>query len=122
MLKIFNIDDQIRPEQSLNYRPMKIRSLDDLGLRIRDRRLEMRLSQAQVADRLGVTRQWILGVERGAPGAALGKVFQLLDLLGLALDIKPTEYRSASKLTSPDLDDVLARARSGTSADRTPLK
>jgi len=37
---------------------------------IRDRRKELGLEQADLASRIGVSRQWLIGVERGRPRVA----------------------------------------------------
>jgi HTH-type transcriptional regulator/antitoxin HipB len=68
---------------------MRVRTVVDLGLAIRDRRRVMRVSQAELARRAGVSRQWILAVEKGRPGAELGLVLRTLRALGLPLHLGP---------------------------------
>jgi HTH-type transcriptional regulator / antitoxin HipB len=103
---------------------MRIRTIWELGLRIRDRRLELGWSQAQLADRLGTTRQWVVNLEQGNPGAALGQVLQALAVLGLNLDVRGRRTRKDPGDASPRrartvtdeefrtlLDLILERAR-----------
>ena len=62
----------------------------------------------------GVSRQWVVEVEKGKPRAELGLVLRALVALELALDVRPPGDRqpAASDPTwGIDLDDVLARAR-----------
>lgn len=118
---------------------MRIRTLVELGLRVRDRRLEIGMSQAQLADRVGVSRQWVMNLEQGNAGAALGQVMQVLDILRLDMHLRdrrtgtPTgEPRGPRRSVSYDdvaafLDEVLARTRDPGPEDhepprRTPLR
>lgn len=121
---------------------MRVRTIWEMGLRIRDRRLEMGWSQAKLADRLGTTRQWVVSLEQGNPGAALGQVLQAMEILGLRMDVRDRSRRSADgappkrrhNVTYDDvrsfLDEVVERARNpeghdpldgGTSAADAPL-
>jgi HTH-type transcriptional regulator/antitoxin HipB len=88
---------------------MLIRTPTDLGAIIRDRRKELRLDQAELARRIGTSRQWIIAVEKGRARAELGLVLRALDALGIRLD---TAITSPSKGT-PDLDAIVAAARKG---------
>lgn len=51
----------------------------------RGRRQSLGLSQAQVADRLGVSRRWVRDFEAGNGGAHLETVLRLLDMLRIDL-------------------------------------
>jgi HTH-type transcriptional regulator/antitoxin HipB len=63
--------------------------------------MHLGLSQAELAERVGMTRQWVIGLEKGAPGAALGTVLRTLAELGLALDISvPHQGPQSSASTS----------------------
>jgi HTH-type transcriptional regulator/antitoxin HipB len=88
---------------------MLVRTPTDLGAVIRDRRKELKLDQAELARRIGTSRQWIIGIEKGRARAELGLVLRTLDALGIRLD---TAITSSSKGT-PDLDAIIAAARKG---------
>jgi len=88
---------------------MLVRTPADLGAVIRDRRKVLRLDQAELARRIGTSRQWIIGIEKGRARAELGLVLRALDALGLRLD---TAIASSSK-DAPDLDAIVAAARKG---------
>jgi y4mF family transcriptional regulator len=62
-----------------------LRTPVDIGALIRDRRRELGLDQAELAERIGVGRLWVNQVERGKPGASLGLVLRALRALGLTL-------------------------------------
>lgn len=121
---------------------MRIRTIWELGLRVRDRRLELDWSQAQLADRVGVTRQWIMNLEQGNAGASLGQVLQVLEVMRLDLHIRNRRPRNSTgdasrprRSVSYDdvamfLDEVLQRTRDPEPEDerdepppqRTPLR
>lgn len=111
---------------------MKIRSVQELGLRIRDRRQALGWSQARLADEVGATRQWIMSLERGNAGAALGQVMNVLAVLRLDLHVREpgaTSQPGAHHSTSSEdaaalLNTVLQRTRdpSDRMLPRTPLR
>jgi HTH-type transcriptional regulator / antitoxin HipB len=61
-------------------------SAQDIGDVVRERRQQLRLSQAQLAEAAGVSRRWLLALETGKPTAQLDLVFRALHALGLILD------------------------------------
>lgn len=90
---------------------MHVRTPRDLGLVIADRRRQLGLDQAELARRAGVSRQWIIAIEKGKPRAELGLV--LRTLRALEVDIWLGELPSAQVKSAPriDLDHVLDKAR-----------
>ncbi len=67
--------------------PTPITSIRDVAAAVRGRRQSLGLSQADVARRARVSRQWINEFEAGKPTAELRLVIQLLDALGLRLSL-----------------------------------
>lgn len=67
--------------------PSTINSIRDLAAAARGRRLQLGLSQAELATRARVSRQWISEFESGKPSAEFGLVLRLLDALGLRLNV-----------------------------------
>lgn len=92
---------------------MLIHNVRELGLRMRDRRHELGLTQAALAKRVGVSRFWVMQMERGNSGAEIGLVSRALQALGLTLEVGIAEAAvPASELPwSPDLAAILDRAR-----------
>lgn len=87
-----------------------VRTSRTLGTAVKARRLELGLSQAKLADQLGVQRQWVLRLEAGSEGAEIGKVLKALTALGLAIEVgKESVERSNKAAPTADLDDVFAR-------------
>jgi len=67
--------------------PKHERLLADLGDNLRLARLRRRLSAEQVAERAGVSRSTLHLMENGATGTSLGKLLQVLVVLGLEADL-----------------------------------
>jgi HTH-type transcriptional regulator / antitoxin HipB len=96
---------------------MRIRTPTDLGAIIRDSRMKLGLDQKSLADRIAVSRQWIVEVEKGKPRAEIGLVLRAINALGIALDARPATAppakdslsRSADALV--DIDSIVAEAR-----------
>jgi HTH-type transcriptional regulator/antitoxin HipB len=64
---------------------MRIRTPTDLGALIRDRRTKLGLEQRELAEKAGVSRQWIVEVEKGKPRAEIGLLLRTIDALGIVL-------------------------------------
>jgi HTH-type transcriptional regulator/antitoxin HipB len=95
---------------------MLVDNVRDLGIRMRDQRLELGLSQAALARRVGVSRSWVIQAERGNAGAEVGLVLKAFAALGLDMDVRaantpavPLEHGGES--WTPNLADILERAR-----------
>jgi y4mF family transcriptional regulator len=63
--------------------PMKIIDSKSLGVIIRERRKELNYTQAFLAEFTGLSVTFISDVERGKTTAEIGKVIQLLHILGM---------------------------------------
>lgn len=99
---------------------MRIRNTRDLGLLLRHGRRDRGWSQQVLAEKIGASRHWVIGVERGKPTAEIGLVLKALSVLGLTCDIRKSGPAGlqrwsdvAKHLTAPDLNFVLVRARGG---------
>ena len=74
---------------------MRVGTPRDIGLMIRERRNVLDLDQAELARKVGVSRQWLIGLERGKQRADVGLIIRTLNALGLILDIR-TDRANAS--------------------------
>ena len=82
---------------------MRIRTPTDLGALIRDRRIKLGLDQQSLAQKVGVSRQWIVEVEKGKPRAEIGLLLRTIDALGIQL----------TRTRNPRQRKVRHRSRSG---------
>lgn len=92
-----------------------------LGAAIHDARVQAGLTQAALAERAGVSRKWLIGLERGArTGAELGKVLAVLNALHLSIQLIKQPERSAVQPTEPSttLDTPKAEPLTDTPATR----
>lgn len=88
---------------------MFARTPADLGAVIRDRRKQLKLDQATFAERIGVSRQWVIEIERGHPRAELGLVLRALDALGIQIDTNVD--RGKRRSSTVDIDAIVAKAK-----------
>lgn len=91
-----------------------IRTASELGLAIRARRKELSLSQIGLAERVGVTRQWVIDIEKGKPRAELELVLRTIRALDMNLSIeKPSQVNHAAGYAQAyvplPIKDVLTR-------------
>lgn len=63
-----------------------MRSSRDFGARAAERREELGLSQAQLADRAHVTRDWLARFETGRQNVTLMRVLDVYRALGLTVE------------------------------------
>lgn len=94
---------------------MKIGTASELGLLLRERRRELGLKQEELAHRIGVSRQWIGGVEKGKQRADVGLILRAIRALRLALDVHSDSDATVSdrKASRVDIDAVIRAARRG---------
>jgi HTH-type transcriptional regulator/antitoxin HipB len=94
---------------------MLLRTPIDIGSAIRDRRRRLGLGQDELAARVGVSRKWIIDVEKGKPRVAMGLLLRTLDALGLHLsldgDRAPVAGKRRKAVPTVDIDRVLDNAR-----------
>lgn len=95
---------------------MDVRVARDLALTVRGRRRELGWSQSELAERAGVSRDWVARFELGKETVELGLVLRVVEAAGLRLTAKvpadqPARDRGAELV---DLDEVLAEVDRGT--------
>jgi HTH-type transcriptional regulator/antitoxin HipB len=92
---------------------MQIRTAKDIGALIRDQRKKQRLDQAELANKVGVNRRWVLEVERGKPRAEIALVLKTLDALGLTLSIEgaAARRRAGREIEPVDIDAIIENAK-----------
>ena len=95
---------------------MKIRTTSELGLLLRERRRELGLRQEELADRIGVSRQWVGKVEKGRQRVDAGLVLRAIGALRLVLDVHRDSDTAifGKKARRADIDAVVRAACRGT--------
>lgn len=102
-----------------------IRTAQELGNLIRSQRKARAWDQARLAREAGVSRQWIIEIEKGKPRAELQLVLRVMNVLGLSLIVEPEITSQATDLNSVqpqtvDIDKIVERYKSSP-ADATSL-
>lgn len=68
---------------------MRVGNSKALGSAIYQQRTDLGFTQADVANRAGVSRQWLIAIERGKGTAEVGRVLAVIRVLGLQLELTP---------------------------------
>jgi HTH-type transcriptional regulator / antitoxin HipB len=80
-----------------------VRTARDLGAAVRDARLQQGWTQAELADRIDASRQWVISLERGKPSAELGTALRAIAALGMVANV----VEAPSRDSGIDLDSLL---------------
>lgn len=70
-----------------------------IGHAIRTRRQELALTQSDLARRMGVSRQWLVAVERGKPRAELGLILRGFNVLRMSVRLVPYDVTDGEEIT-----------------------
>ena len=84
-----------------------VRTARDLGAAVRDGRLRQGWTQAELAERIDVSRQWVISLERGKATAELGAALRAVAALGLIANLVDAPLPGAGI----DLDRLLGDDR-----------
>lgn len=93
-----------------------LRTARDFGALLRDARKRAKLDQATLADRIGVSRKWVIDAERGSSGAAIGTILKALAAVGVELAVEAPSVVQREPRTPPpppevDLDQIVNATR-----------
>lgn len=88
---------------------MRLHTPKEFGFLIKDSRTRRGLTQASLANQVGVSRKWIVDLESGKATAELGLVLRTLRALGLELDAR--EQSDAFAKGDIDIDAIVEAAR-----------
>ena len=89
-------------------RKTRIRTMHDLASVARGRRIELGLTQAELASRSGVSRDWVNSFERGKRTVELSLVFRLFDALGIGVEAMDATAIGGAQAGAPSLDALLS--------------
>ncbi len=83
---------------------MQTEDLKRIGVRIVERRKELKLTQEQVAERMNVSIQMISNIERGNKAIKIDNLIKLCDILQTS-----TDYILTGKHTNHDFDNLVSK-------------
>lgn len=91
---------------------MLIRTAADLGAVIRDYRRRRGLDQQMLAKKIGVSRQWVVEIEKGKARAEVGLILRALGALDIPLSVAGSEgRRGLNDVSGVDIDQIVENAR-----------
>ena len=90
---------------------MRASSVRDIAAIVRGRRRHLGLSQASLAAKTGVGREWIIEFEKGKASVEWGYVVRVLRVLGLSIDLEPEGL--PSEPASSDVETILESTLKG---------
>ncbi|MDT8370028.1 MAG: helix-turn-helix domain-containing protein [Longimicrobiales bacterium] len=67
---------------------MNVTNEREMGLMLRERRRDLGLTQAELAEQIGASRYWVIEMEKGKSTAEVGLMLRALRVLGLVIDIR----------------------------------
>ena len=91
---------------------MKTEDLKEIGIRIVERRKELKLTQEQVAERMNVSVQMISNIERGNKAIKIDNLLKLCNILKTS-----TDYILTGKRTDSDFDTLTDKISQLTDSD-----
>ena len=91
---------------------MKTEDLKEIGIRIVERRKELKLTQEQVAERMNVSIQMISNIERGNKAIKIDNLLKLCNILKTS-----TDYILTGKRTDNDFDTLTDKISQLTNSD-----
>ncbi len=97
-----------------------MRSQRELASVVEQRRRERGLTQAELAERVGVSRQWVNALEAAEGNPTFTNLLAVLASLDLSLDIVEMTSAQRPAIVHPDLDELGNRHRLPLSQPRNP--
>lgn len=91
---------------------MNTEDLKKIGVRIVERRKELKLTQEQIAERMNVSIQMISNIERGNKAIKIENLLKLCDILKTS-----TDYILTGKRTNNDYDNLASKISLLTESD-----
>ena len=91
---------------------MKPEDLKKIGVRIVERRKELKLTQEQIAERMNVSIQMISNIERGNKAIKIDNLLKLCDILNTS-----TDYILTGKRTNNDFEHLESKISQLTESD-----
>jgi HTH-type transcriptional regulator / antitoxin HipB len=88
---------------------MILQNAEDIGALIKERRIALKMDQEALAEKAGTSRKWVVEIEKGKAGAAIGLVLRTLRVLGVTLHTRNPDSHTGSpaKRSGVNLNDVI---------------
>lgn len=83
---------QTGPETPSNDAPFRVYTPASLGAAIRHYRLEAGMSQAELAERVGLNRTYLSNLEQGKETEQVKRILRLLKQLGVRMTLEKADW------------------------------
>ena len=93
---------------------MRLTSITDIASLVRQARKDRGWTQVQLAEHSGVSRDWIIALEKGKPSLEIALVLRTLKALHLTLNLESQDEQPQPDDVI-DIDDVINSAKDQTS-------
>ncbi|HEV2361390.1 MAG TPA: helix-turn-helix transcriptional regulator [Acidimicrobiales bacterium] len=91
---------------------MTVHNARELGAALRSQRVSLGWTQEELATKVGVSRDWVIGLERGTSNPTINLLLRTLTLLGLDLAVEPAGTATPTTAGAvTDLDTLLSGYR-----------
>lgn len=75
----------------------------DVGAVVRQRRIDLSMSQTELAEKVGTTRQWISRFEKGTADVTLSRALAILRELDMTVDLRPRVRKAGTIIPAETL-------------------
>lgn len=83
---------------------MRVRTRKELGQLMRESRKKRRLTQAELAGIVGVSRRWVVQVEQAKTSADLRTLLRAFRALGIEMHIRPRQLSADAQQIAEIID------------------
>jgi HTH-type transcriptional regulator / antitoxin HipB len=90
---------------------MRVRTVRDVGALIKDARLRKRMTQSALSEAMGVSRDWVIRLEKGHPRLEAQLVFDALSAVDLTVEVTPSDDRMAASDAFGDVLEELSERK-----------
>ena len=91
------------------YSRYSMEALALLGQMIRARRIDRKITEEELASRMGISRSLLQRIEKGNPGCAIGAVFEAAAITGVPLFETDRERLSAHRAVTGEMLRLLPK-------------
>ena len=86
---------------------MRVRTPKDVAVVVREARLTQHMSQEVLAERMSVSRAWVIKLEQGRERLELGLVLKAMDAVGLVMNVSFERVVMRATRGGRDIDNPL---------------
>ena len=78
----------------------------EVGAVVRQRRIDLSMSQTELAEKIGTTRQWMSRFEKGNADVSLSRALAILRELDMTVDLRPRSLKTNTLIPADSLTRI----------------